>query len=100
MLILKKDYDASTEKVIQNNRKAFCFRTLIDHNSKEKLLVEWKQRLSEYLYDFFRSRTGLLKTYGVNKYYEVLNNLNLKKNEQRMIKLIFKIYTLKINKSF
>jgi hypothetical protein len=65
---------------------------------QEKLLIGISLWL--YLYDFFRSRTGLLKTFGVNKYSEVLNNLNLKKYDHRMVKIIFIIYTLKTHKSF
>lgn len=65
---------------------------------QEKLLIGFSLWL--YLFDFFRSRTGLLKTYGLDKYSVVLNNLNLKKNDHRMVKIIFMIYTLKIHKSF
>ncbi len=47
------------------------------HIIRKKLLTGFS--LWFYLYDFFRTRTGLLKQYGLKRYSEVLSNLALKK---------------------
>ena len=50
--ILEKEYDASIEKVAVKDLKAFCLKKNTE-TLNENSLVEWKQHLSGFLYDYF-----------------------------------------------